>query len=135
MRRHGRAADPGPGRRFAFVVGAAAANVGREPAARLAELERRLWSISREMRAAGVLPADEHPDTTNDLPGVEKLSPREWEILTHVRSGRRATAIATALVLSPSTVRNHLTSMYQKLGVRSQSELVELLRAHGLTAP
>ena len=125
---------PGPDRTFAFVVGAAAADIGREPAARLAELERRLWTISRELRAAGVLRADNQPDTTSDLPGVDKLSPREWEILTHVRSGRRATAIAKALVLSPSTVRNHLTSMYQKLGVRSHSELVELLRAHGLTA-
>jgi DNA-binding CsgD family transcriptional regulator len=51
-----------------------------------------------------------------------------------VRSGRRATAIANVLVLSPSTVRNHLTSIYHKLGVRSHSELVELLHAHGLTA-
>jgi PAS domain S-box-containing protein len=125
---------PSPGRRFTFAVGAATGNLGREPGARLAELERRLWTISREMRAAGVLRADDHPDTTSDLPGVERLSPREWEILTHVRSGRRANAIAAALVLSPSTVRNHLTSMYHKLGVRSHSELVELLRAHGLTA-
>jgi DNA-binding NarL/FixJ family response regulator len=125
---------PTPGRTFAFAVGPAGASVGREPAARLAELERRLWTIGREMRAAGVLRADDQPDATSDLPGVEKLSPREWEILSHVRSGRRATAIAKALVLSPSTVRNHLTSIYRKLGVRSQSELVELLRAHALTA-
>jgi PAS domain S-box-containing protein len=125
---------PNPGHAFAFAVGAAATDVGREPAARLAELERRLWTINREMRAAGVLRADDHPDATSDLPGIEKLSPREWEILNHVRSGRRATAIAKALVLSPSTVRNHLTSIYHKLGVRSHGELVELLRAHGLTA-
>jgi DNA-binding CsgD family transcriptional regulator len=124
----------GPDRTFAFAVGAAATDVGREPAERLAELERRLWTIGRELRAAGVLRAEDQPDTTSDLPGVEKLSPREWEVLTHVRSGRRATAIAKALVLSPSTVRNHLTSIYQKLGVRSHSELVELLHAHGLTA-
>jgi DNA-binding NarL/FixJ family response regulator len=49
------------------------------------------------LRAAGVLRADDHPDATSDLPGVQKLSPREWEILTHVRGGRRATAIAEAL--------------------------------------
>jgi DNA-binding NarL/FixJ family response regulator len=93
-----------------------------------------LWIIGREMRAAGVLRTDDQSDATSDLPGVERLSPREWEILTHVRSGRRAAAIATALVLSPSTVRNHLTSIYRKLGVNSHSELVELLRSHGLTA-
>jgi hypothetical protein len=61
---------------FAFAVGAAAADVGREPTAHLVELGRRLWTISRELRAAGVLRADGHPDTTSDLPGVEKLSPR-----------------------------------------------------------
>jgi PAS domain S-box-containing protein len=126
---------PDPGRTFAFAIGSAGADVGREPAARLAELERRLWTISREMRAAGVLRAEDQPDVTTELAGVERLSPREWEILSHVRTGRRATAIATALVLSPSTVRNHLTSIYRKLGVRSHGELVELLHAHGLTVP
>jgi DNA-binding CsgD family transcriptional regulator/PAS domain-containing protein len=126
--------SPRPGNTFVFVIGAATTDLDREPGARLAELERRLWAIGREMRAAGVLRADDHTDDTSDLPGVEKLSPREWEILTHVRSGRRATAIAEALVLSPSTVRNHLTSIYHKLGVSSQSGLVELLRARGLTA-
>jgi DNA-binding CsgD family transcriptional regulator len=56
--------------------------------------------------------------------------------LTRVRGGRRDTdtAIATVLVLRPSIVRNHMTSIYQTLVMRSHSELVELLYAHGLTA-
>lgn len=128
------AAPLSPGHTFAFAIGAAATDIGREPTVRLAELERRLWTIGREMRAAGVLRANDLPATASDLPGVANLSPREWEILTHLRSGRRAAAIAEALVLSPSTVRNHMTSLYRKLGVRSHRELVELLRAHGLTA-
>ena len=37
--------------------------------------------------------------------------------------------IAQELFLSQSTVRNHLTSVYRKLGVRSQQELLSVLRA------
>jgi DNA-binding CsgD family transcriptional regulator len=37
--------------------------------------------------------------------------------------------IASALYLSSSTVRNHLTSIYRKFGVHSRAELLaELLR-------
>jgi DNA-binding CsgD family transcriptional regulator len=32
------------------------------------------------------------------------------------------------MFLSPSTVRNHLSSVFRKLGVGSQQELISLLR-------
>jgi DNA-binding CsgD family transcriptional regulator len=37
-------------------------------------------------------------------------------------------AIAGAVFLSQSTVRNHLARVYRKLGVGSQQELINLLR-------
>ena len=43
--------------------------------------------------------------------------------------GERASTIATALYLSPSTVRNHLTMVFRKFGVHSQMELIQKLRA------
>lgn len=64
-----------------------------------------------------------------DLPGVANLSVREWEILNEALTGR-PTANAHALVLSPSTVRNHLTSIYRKLGVGSQNELLGRARPY-----
>jgi len=51
------------------------------------------------------------------------------EILTRLVRGERTEDIAKALYLSPSTVRNHLTAIYKKVGVHSQVELVtKLLR-------
>jgi DNA-binding CsgD family transcriptional regulator len=50
------------------------------------------------------------------------------EIVLRFVSGDRVRAIAARLFLSQSTVRNHLSSVYRKLGVRSQQELVDLFR-------
>jgi DNA-binding NarL/FixJ family response regulator len=57
------------------------------------------------------------------------VSPREWEVLERLRTGLRVSTIARELEISPNTVRNHLKSIYRKLGVRSQTELLEQLRA------
>lgn len=60
--------------------------------------------------------------------GAERLSSREQEIVTSLLSGDRVPAIARALFLSQSTVRNQLTSVYRKLSVSSQQELIDLYR-------
>jgi DNA-binding NarL/FixJ family response regulator len=54
----------------------------------------------------------------------ESFSTRQWEILTRLIRGERVQAIADDLYLSPSTVRNHLSVIYRKFGVHSQSELL-----------
>ncbi|RMH40136.1 MAG: hypothetical protein D6689_14595 [Deltaproteobacteria bacterium] len=56
------------------------------------------------------------------------LSARELEIVRHLLAGRRVPHIARSLGLSPNTVRSHLKSVFKKLGVRSQGELIELCR-------
>lgn len=53
------------------------------------------------------------------------LSPREWEVLRGLLSHKRVPTIAAQLHISQSTVRNHLKSIYQKLDVHSQQELLE----------
>jgi len=58
------------------------------------------------------------------MPGLAKLSSREWQVLSALRNGSHAGDIARQLNLAPSTVRNHLASMYRKLGVRSQVALL-----------
>ena len=68
------------------------------------------------------------------LDGVEELSPRQWEVLQRLLRGERVPGIARALFLSPSTVRNHLTSIFAKVGVHSQEELIQRLRSTSRTS-
>jgi DNA-binding NarL/FixJ family response regulator len=55
------------------------------------------------------------------------LSERQSEILRRLISGERVPAMARSLFLSESTVRNHLSAIYRKVGVHSQSELMRRL--------
>jgi DNA-binding CsgD family transcriptional regulator len=67
--------------------------------------------------------------TERDLPGLSKLTTRELEVLTRLLDGDRAPAIAAELFLTQGTVRNHLASIFNKVGVTSQQELLSLFRA------
>lgn len=53
-----------------------------------------------------------------------RLSAREWEIVQLLLAHHRVPSIARRLCLSPATIRNHLKSVFQKLGVHSQQELL-----------
>jgi DNA-binding NarL/FixJ family response regulator len=55
-------------------------------------------------------------------------------VLSRLLDGERVPAIAASLYVSQSTVRNHLSSIYAKLGVHSQVDLVRLIR-HGTKPP
>jgi len=59
--------------------------------------------------------------------GTSALSQREIEILSMLRGGRRTREIAQQLSISYSTVRNHIASIYRKLGVHSRTELLQLI--------
>jgi len=67
---------------------------------------------------------------------LENLSPREVDIVARILRCERVPTIARSLYLSASTVRNHLSSIYRKVGVHSQVELIEALQpAHYPTPP
>lgn len=59
---------------------------------------------------------------------LSHLSSRELEIVTRLIAGDRVPSIAKQLFLSEGTIRNHLSSVFGKLGVGTQQELIELLR-------
>ena len=59
------------------------------------------------------------------FPGLENLTARQREILTRLLRGDRVSTISRGMHLAASTVRNHLTTLYRKLGVHSQAELIE----------
>jgi DNA-binding NarL/FixJ family response regulator len=96
-------------------------------AARLVRLETALVAILEELtilrqeseeasaRAAGIAPRL-----------LERLTERERLIVRRVVAGVRVPSIARELYLSQSTIRNHLSAAFHKLGVRSQAELLDL---------
>jgi len=59
------------------------------------------------------------------------LSPREWEIAALVAAGTSNKALADRLAVSPKTIEKHLTSIYDKLGFRSRSELAAFVARRG----
>ena len=59
----------------------------------------------------------------------EGLSAREQEILTYLADGRSNADIARSLVISPITVRNHVSSILRKLQVTDRRQA--MLKARG----
>ena len=80
-------------------------------------------------RAGGKKPAK------SGLPPIATLTEREQEIVAIVarNSGKPGKTIAEKLHISESTLRNHLTSIYDKLGVANRHGLLAYAYRNGLT--
>ena len=63
---------------------------------------------------------------------VEPLSGREMEVLVLLNQRLSNKEIAASLVISPLTVKRHMTNIMQKLGVDSRWDAVERAREIGL---
>ncbi|MEI9907468.1 MAG: response regulator transcription factor [Actinomycetota bacterium] len=60
------------------------------------------------------------------------LSPREIQVLDYLRFGKTSAQIATSLFISETTVKSHLSHIYEKLGVKNRTEAVVIGLHHGL---
>ncbi|WP_305855083.1 response regulator transcription factor [Bradyrhizobium sediminis] len=60
------------------------------------------------------------------------LTASEHAVLTLMARGLDNTAIATALTKSEKTVRNQVSSIFAKLGVRTRSQAIVLARDAGI---
>ena len=98
-------------------------------AERLSALEGRLAKIAQEVRSVAFpVPSTEAP-VLADIPELSNLTSREWQTLSLFADGGRVAGIADQLGLSQSTVRNHLSAIFKKVEVGSQTELLARLRA------
>jgi DNA-binding NarL/FixJ family response regulator len=61
-----------------------------------------------------------------------ELTEREREVLSLIAQGFKNNEIATKLVLSPKTVRNHITNILSKLQVADRAEAILRAREAGL---
>jgi DNA-binding NarL/FixJ family response regulator len=77
-------------------------------------------TLSPTIAGAVVRRVREHSSNVEQPEALLALSDRETEILRLVAQGRDNTEIAQELYLSPSTVKNHVSSILEKLGVDSR---------------
>ncbi len=63
---------------------------------------------------------------------AESLSHRERQIVAGVASGESNRELAERLGLSENTVKHHLTTIFEKLGVSNRAELAAFAANHGL---
>jgi two-component system response regulator DesR len=93
------------------------------PAAELARAIRRVMSGER------VVDPDLALAALSD--GDNPLTPREREVLSASLDGASIADIASQLVLSEGTVRNHLSAAIQKLGAHNRLEAAHLAQSKG----
>jgi NarL family two-component system response regulator LiaR len=74
-----------------------------------------------------------HAATQPPVPGHD-LTERERDVLALMVEGLNNTEIAAKLVVSPSTIKSHVSHILRKLGVASRSEAVAVAVRHRLIA-
>jgi DNA-binding NarL/FixJ family response regulator len=71
--------------------------------------------------------------STAPHPHLDQLTDREREIVAWVATGRSNDEIAAELVVSPATVRTHVSRAMVKLGARDRAQLVVFAVQSGMT--
>ncbi|MGZ4165915.1 MAG: response regulator transcription factor [Solirubrobacteraceae bacterium] len=66
---------------------------------------------------------------------LDRLTPREREVLALVGRGRSNAEIAEQLVLSPLTAKTHVARLFSKLRARDRAQLVVTAYESGLVVP
>ena len=108
----------------------------QDSAARRADqLEKHMWRIAVEVRAAGLTPALGETFPLDPIKEFGEMSTRQREIVARLAAGERVKEIARDMYLSPSTVRNHLTAVFRRFGVHSQLELISVLKDLSVPRP
>jgi DNA-binding NarL/FixJ family response regulator len=83
--------------------------------------------MSRALEFSQILPTSQQ---VGDLLG--KLSRRETEVLCELQKGKSNLEIAEQFYLSENTVKHHVRSILEKLGVKNRRQAGEIARQSGL---
>jgi PAS domain S-box-containing protein len=93
--------------------------------------------ISQVLKAAKDLQnggSRQAPSTLSNGRPIADLTDRELEVLSLLAQGFSTNKIARSLSISPSTARNHIRNILQKLHVHSRLEAVVQAYRHGLVS-
>jgi len=94
-----------------------------------ADREAILDAVSAAARGEVRMPLDVQAELVRELRrhavnGRPRLSPREFEVLRMVADGLTTPQIADQLVLGTATIKSHLQTLYDKLGVSDRASAV-----------
>ena len=93
--------------------------------------EHLLDVMDRTMRGESVYP-DKVPQVKVGMATSHEFTEREMEVLRLMTTGASNAAIAEKLVISESTVKNHIHRMLEKTGCESRTELAIEARISGI---
>jgi two-component system nitrate/nitrite response regulator NarL len=99
--------------------------------------ERICEAIAAVARGEVILPAEIQAGLAAEIrlrsePGRPALSPRERQVLGLIAEGLSAPAVGRELHLSTATVKSHLQTLYEKLGVSDRAAAVAEAMRRGL---
>jgi NarL family two-component system response regulator YdfI len=99
------------------------------------EVVQRALSVQATAQPAAPQPTAQPPSPSPrqkaQPPDAIQLTPRELEVLQAAATGERNKEIALRLDISPRTVKAHLTSVYNKLGVDSRAAAIAIAAQKG----
>jgi DNA-binding NarL/FixJ family response regulator len=91
----------------------------------------RITRFFQEMNiASSALEPQKNQFSEDDM--LSELSDREREVLEWIAAGYNNSEIARKLVISPNTVRNHITSIFSKLQAADRAKLIVMAKKAGL---
>ena len=96
---------------------------GRDAQRRAIELADECGAIALAERARAELHAGPGRRPRAELTGPGALTAAEWRVCRQVAEGHTNREVAQALFVTEKTVERHLSSAYQKLGIRSRFQL------------
>ena len=88
------------------------------------------WEVFRH-EINGFLEPEADAGRASDL-ALDTLTAREMEVLSGVARGLGNRDLADLLRISEKTVRNHITTIFSKLGVESRAQAIVAARDAGL---
>ena len=90
------------------------------------EANRRLLATIRSVARGNRVLSQETTAMLSKDPPVERLSPRQFEILQSLARGLTNAEIATELGISSESVKEYVNYLFQKLGAANRAEAVSL---------
>lgn len=83
------------------------------------------WLAAGEPAESG----DEIPEACAELATTFALTPREREVLSLLARGRTAAYVGRSLGISPDTAKTHIRSIYRKMDIHTQQDLMDLIES------